>query len=78
MSSEDEAFEKSHRKLITRKKEAAEDEDYDLAHKIKEELQELKANEKVRLNAAKTMAIDDEEYKEAKRIKSRIARVEEL
>jgi len=75
---DDEAFEAEVGKLLSKKRKAADDEDYDLAEKVKEQVDELKAEEAKRLEASKAKAVEAEDFKEAKRVKQRLARLEEL
>jgi hypothetical protein len=78
LDADDEAFETQLKGLVEKKKKAAADEEYDLADQAKEQISELKSQEAKRLKAVKAKAIDEEDYPEAKRVKQRLAKLEEL
>jgi len=78
LDADDEAFETKLKGLMEKKKKAAADEEYDLADEAKDHIAEAKSLEAKRLKAVKAKAIDEEDYPEAKRVKQRIARLEEL
>lgn len=71
-----EAFDKKRRELEKKKRKAADDEDYDLALELKEELKDIAKKEAGRLTALKKQAIEDEDYVAAKRYKQRIEKLE--
>eukprot|EP00928_Gymnodinium_smaydae_P048395 TRINITY_DN3234_c1_g1_i1.p1 TRINITY_DN3234_c1_g1~~TRINITY_DN3234_c1_g1_i1.p1 ORF type:complete len:357 (+),score=114.52 TRINITY_DN3234_c1_g1_i1:88-1158(+) len=75
---EADAFDKKHADMLAQKQKAKDDEDYDLAMKLKGDLDELKQAEVKRVNELKTKAIEDEDYKMAKEHKKRLARLSEL
>jgi len=75
---EEAAFKEKRAALLTKKRVAKEEEEYDLAGEAKEELEQLVKAELDRLNAKKKQAIEDEDYKEAKRIKNRLEKLAEL
>jgi len=69
-------FETERAKIADKKRKAAEDEDYDLAQTLKEEVQGITKTEIERLKSLKNKAIEDEEYQAAKNLKARIAKLE--
>eukprot|EP00440_Ansanella_granifera_P053748 gb/GFBE01058265.1/.p1 GENE.gb/GFBE01058265.1/~~gb/GFBE01058265.1/.p1 ORF type:complete len:440 (+),score=122.49 gb/GFBE01058265.1/:1-1320(+) len=73
---EGEAFEKELQELLAKKEAAKKEEDFDLADEMKLKAADLKAKEVKRLKAAKAKALDDEDYIQAKTIKSRIEKLE--
>jgi len=78
LDADDEAFETKLKGLVDKKKNAAADEEYDLADEAKDQIAEMKSQEAKRLKAVKAKAIDEEDYPEAKRVKQRLAKLEEL
>jgi len=70
------AFETEMKELLKQKENAKKDEDFDLAAELKEKADSLKAKELERLKAEKAKALEDENYMEAKKLKSRIAKLE--
>merc|ERR1712157_692507 len=75
---EEAAFKEKWIELMTKKRKAKEEEDYDAAGEAKEELDELVKAEEARLTAKKKQSIADEDFIEAKKIKQRIAKLSEL
>mmetsp|Transcript_57847 Transcript_57847/g.149441 ORF Transcript_57847/g.149441 Transcript_57847/m.149441 type:complete len:373 (-) Transcript_57847:129-1247(-) len=76
--SEEKAFEKLKAELEKKKKQAKQDEDYDKAGDFKEELDALTKSEVERLKKLKSIAVEEEKYVEAKRIKQRLNALGEL
>jgi len=76
LDEDDRSFEEKRKELDAKKSQAAEDEDYDLADKVKEEAATLLQDEIKRLKSKKAQSIAEEEYAEAKRLKQRLARLE--
>lgn len=73
---EAEEFEKAKKALNEKKSKAIEDEDYDAAQQVKDDLRELTKKEVERLKVLKGKAIDDEDYLQAKLLKARLAKLD--
>jgi len=73
---EGDAYLEKRRQLNEKKRKASQDEDYDLALSINEELKEAKDKEMARLKAVKNKAIEEEDFITAKAVKARIAKLE--
>lgn len=73
---DDGGFSLKARDLEARKERAKEDEDYDLASQLKDELMELKRAEIKRLSSEKTAAIAAEDFLKAKQLKAKIKQLD--
>lgn len=71
-----EEYEKKAAELRKKKNQAIEDEDYDAAQGVKDELKELTKKEVERLKVLKSRAIEDEDYIQAKRLKARLSKLD--
>merc|ERR1712232_268960 len=62
--------------LQAKKLKAAEDEEYEVADATKQEIAALRKSEAARLRGLKSKAIEGEDFREAKRLKARLAKVD--
>jgi len=76
LDSDDKTFDAKLDELEKKKKSAAAEEEYEAADAAKEEITDLRKAEATRLKALKSKAIEDEDFREAKRLKARLAKVD--